>query len=126
MLCVVKRCSSILLMIQSSQRIKRIWLLKRSLSKPLKLPTLIDRHILMHLRTNILGTRTNEAVMGVLLKHMSRPAGDATASENGRIEINGEAHHVVDRGRIEVHVTVEMLLLLHVFLNDARDLIPAC
>src|SRR5438874_8004445 len=55
---------------------------------------------------------------------MSRPARDTTTSKNGRIQVNGKAHHVVDRSRIEIHVAVEALVFFHIFFNDARYFIP--
>src|SRR5579864_5480158 len=75
------------------------------------LPPLLNRHVWCNLWPDILGTRANQAVVGILLQHMRRPARDATASKNGRIQINWNAQHKVDRGGIEINVCIEPLVV---------------
>src|SRR5436305_10493388 len=59
-----------------------------------------------------------------MTKQMNWPVRETSTSKNGRIQVNGKAHHVVDRSRIEIHVAVEILVFFHIFFNDVRYFIP--
>src|SRR6266567_605939 len=89
------------------------------------LASLLNRHIFYVLRTNILGARTNKAVIRILFQHMSSPSSYTATRENGRIQINRNAHHVVDRSRIKVDVRIQTLMFSNILLNDMRNFIPA-
>src|SRR6266700_3507449 len=89
------------------------------------LASLLNRHIFYVLRTNILGARTNKAVIRILFQHMSSPSSYTATRKNGRIQINRNAHHVVDRSRIKVDVRIQTLMFSNIFLNDMRNFIPA-
>src|SRR5438067_8160043 len=89
------------------------------------LASLLNRYIFYVLRTNILGARTNKAVIRILFQHMSSPSSYTATCENGRIQINWNAHHVVDRSRIKVDVRIQPFMLFDMFLDDARNLVPA-
>src|SRR5258708_33387414 len=89
------------------------------------IPPLFEQYVLGHLRTFILCAWANQAVVRILLKHVSGPTGDTAACENGCIQVDGEAHHIVHRGRIEIDIAVEALMFFDIFLNNTRHLIPA-
>src|SRR6266700_3139854 len=89
------------------------------------LASLLNRHIFYVLRTYVLGTRSNQAVISILFQHMSSPSSYTATRENGRIEINRNAHHVVDRSRIKVDVRIQTLMFFNMLFNDARNIIPA-
>src|SRR6266702_7447856 len=89
------------------------------------LASLVNRHIFYVLRTNILGARTNKAVIRILFQHMSSPSSYTATRENGRIQINWNAHHVVNRSRIKVDVWIQTFMLFDILLDDVRNLVPA-
>src|ERR1700676_439791 len=88
------------------------------------LSTLFERNVFGYFGSDVFGTRANQAVVGVLFKHMRRPTGNAAGSEDWGIQIYGKAHHVVNRGGVEINITVEALMLFNIILNDTRYLVP--
>src|SRR5712691_2472732 len=90
-----------------------------------RLPSLFNRNVLGHFGPDIFGTGANQAIISILLQNVRSPAGNTTTSKNGRIQINWNTQHVVDRSRVEIDVCIEALVLLDILLNDTRDLIPA-
>jgi hypothetical protein len=95
------------------------------ISCDLLLSPLFYWHIFGHLWADIFGAGADQAVIGVLLENVSCPARYAATGKNGRIHIDGKAHHIVDRGRVEIYVAIESLMLLDVAFDDARHLKPA-
>src|ERR1035437_1915502 len=63
----------------------------------------------------VFGPRTNQTVGAVLLQHVRRPAAHPAHRENGSVEIDRNAQRIVRRSRIEVHVVIQLLDLLHRF-----------
>src|SRR5271163_4596880 len=61
---------------------------------------------------SVVGARTNEAVVVVLLDDVGGPSGDAADGEDGGEEVDIDAEGGVGGGRVEVDVRVELLLLL--------------
>src|ERR1039457_378054 len=75
--------------------------------------TLPDRDPCLSVRVAlILGARTDQTVVAVLLQHVRRPTRHAADGENGRVEIDGNAQRIVRGSRVEVHVRIEFLDLL--------------
>src|SRR6187399_1167491 len=67
-------------------------------------------------RTDVLGARTDQTVVGVLLEHMSGPARHTADREHRREQIDRNAERVVGRRRVEIDVGVQLLLRLdHLF-----------
>src|SRR5215467_6356292 len=100
-------------------------ILKLYCNQSMYLSSLLDRNIGCHLWTNIFGTRANEAIVGVLLEYMRCPAGDAAASKNGCIQIDWDTQCVVDGGRVEVNVGIQISMAFDIAFDDARHLIPS-
>src|SRR5471032_1077018 len=65
---------------------------------------LFDWHELALFDADVLGARADDAVVGTLLKHMRRPAGQARADENRCEQLGRDAHEVVRRGMVEIGV----------------------
>src|SRR5579875_2994632 len=91
----------------------------------LTLSPLVYWHIRHVLGADVLGARTNQAIVGVLLDDMSRPTGDAATSEDGRVQVYRNAHHVIGRGGVEIYIGIQALVRLHILLDAARDGEPA-
>src|SRR2546429_2218622 len=89
------------------------------------LASLLNRHIFYVLRTYVLGTRSNKAVISILFQHMSSPSSYTATRENGSIKINRYTHHIVDRSRIKVDVRIQTLMFSNILFNDVRNFIPA-
>ena len=53
----------------------------------------------------------------MLLDHVCRPAADARDAKDRRKQVNVNAQRGVHRGRIEVHISVELLLRFDVLLD---------
>src|SRR5580700_6352902 len=82
------------------------------------LPASFNWHVLCDLGADVFSTRTNQAIIRILLQDMGGPTGNTAARENGRIHIDWNTYHVIDRSGIEIHVTVEALLFFYILLND--------
>ena len=80
--------------------------------------TALHRHPLEALVAGVLGLGADEAVAVEVLEDVRGPARRARDGEDGREQVRRDAEAVVDGGGIEVHVGVEVLLLLHQ-LGDA-------
>src|SRR6266480_566066 len=85
----------------------------------------LKRYIFYVLGANVLGTRSNQAVICILLQNMSSPSSNAATCENGGIKINRNTHHVIDRCRIKVDVRIQTLMFSNILLNNVRNFIPA-
>src|SRR5512142_1126320 len=72
----------------------------------------------------VLGARTDEPVVPVLLHHVGGPAGAAGEREDRRVEVGRNAEHVIRRRRIEIDVAVEPLLLADELLDPPRHRVP--
>jgi len=57
--------------------------------------SLIDRNVRHVARPNVLSSRSNQLVVGILLEDVCSPASDATDCEYWRVEIQRDAHHVI-------------------------------
>ena len=66
----------------------------------------------------------DDLVVGVLLEHVRGPAGRPARGEDRREEIGRDAEVAVDRGRVEIDVRVEALLLEHRPLGRVGDREP--
>src|SRR2546430_1509404 len=64
----------------------------------------LDRLVDPHRRPDVLGARPDQAVVGVLLDHVRRPAHHPAHGEDGREEARVDAEIVVGRGGVEVDV----------------------
>src|SRR5437764_1018594 len=73
---------------------------------------------------DVLGTRTDQAVVPVLLQHVRGPARHAADGEDGREQVGRDAEVVVGRGRVEVDVGVEAFVGLDRLLHLPRYLVP--
>src|SRR2546425_668016 len=62
---------------------------------------LLDRDVAEVHRPGVLGAGADEAVVGPLLEDVGGPPGDAAHGEDGREELDGDPHRVVDRPRVE-------------------------
>src|SRR3990167_4652729 len=74
---------------------------------------LFDWHELALFDAGVLGARADDAVVGTLLKHMRRPAGQARADEYRGEQLGWNAHEVIRRRMVEVGVREQFLLLPH-------------
>src|SRR3989442_1638266 len=84
-------------------------------------PALVDPHR----RPDVLGARPDQAVVGVLLDHVRRPAHHPAHGEDGREEARVDAEVVVGRGGVEVDVRVQPLLVDHGVLDPLGHVVPA-
>ena len=75
-------------------------------------------------RTDVFRARPDQAIVGVLLEHVRRPAGNAAHGEDRREEIDRNAERVIGGRRVEVDVRVELLLALHQRFDALRHLEP--
>ena len=75
-------------------------------------------------RAGVVGARTDEAVVVVLLDDVGGPAGDAADGEDGSEEVDVDAERGVGGGGVEVDVGVELLLLLDEELDLAGHVEP--
>src|ERR1035441_287098 len=75
-------------------------------------------------RPDVLGAGTDEAVVVQLLDDVGSPAGDAADGEDGRVEVDVDAQSRVRRGRVKVHVGVELLVGVDVELDGAGVIEP--
>ena len=82
------------------------------------------RHTAAGIRADVVGARTDQPVVRVLLEHVRRPARDAADRENRREQIDRDAERVVRRRRVEVDVRVQLLLGLDQRLDALRHLEP--
>src|SRR5947209_1763039 len=73
------------------------------------LPFLHRNPNLIH-RSDIFRCRADYAVIGILFKSMSDPAGYAAHGEDRRIEVERNAHQIVGAGRIKVNIGIEFFL----------------
>src|ERR1043166_1622058 len=85
---------------------------------------LVNRHKRKVAWANIFSTRTNEFVVGILFEDVTGPTADSTNGKDWRVEIEGNSHHVIRRGGVEIDVWIKALLAHHHFFNLARHLIP--
>src|SRR5579875_850395 len=90
-----------------------------------RLSTFVYRHIRHVLGADVLGARTNQAVVGVLFNDVGCPTGDAAAGEDGCVQVYRNVHHVIGGGGVEVYIGIQALVRLHVLLDAARDGEPA-
>src|ERR1017187_3311645 len=75
--------------------------------------TLPDRDPCLAVRVAlILGARTDQTVVAVLLQHVRRPTRHAADGEDGRVEIDGNAQRIVRGSGVEVDIRIELLDLL--------------
>src|SRR5438874_1792473 len=75
-------------------------------------------------RACVFGAGAYEAVVGVLFEYVCSPAGDAADGEDGREEVERDAHLVVGRARVVVNVRVELLLSHHQLAQAFENLEP--
>src|SRR5260221_6778568 len=88
--------------------------------------SLIERQKRLRIRRpDVVGPRTNEPVVRVLLEAVRGPAGDAADGEDRREEIDRDAERVVRGRRVEVHVRVKLFLAPDERLHAARQVAPA-
>ena len=73
---------------------------------------------------SVVGARADQAVVGVLLEDVRRPARHAADREDRRVEVDGNPERVVHRRRVEVDVRVQLLLALHQRLDALRHVPP--
>src|SRR5262249_55416177 len=73
---------------------------------------------------DVLRGRTDDPVVRVLLEHVCRPARNPAGGEQRREQVGRDAEVAVDRGRPEVDVRVQALLLKDRLLGSQRDLVP--
>src|SRR3977135_3665916 len=73
---------------------------------------------------DVLGARTNEAVVRVLLEHVGGPARHPAGGKDRGEELDGDVERVVGRRRVEVDVRVQLLLRHHQRLDPLRHLEP--
>src|SRR5436190_14915628 len=76
------------------------------------------------LRTDVVGARADQPVVGVLLEAVRGPARDAADGKNRREQIDRDAQRVVRRRRVEVDVGIQLLLAGDQLLDAARHLEP--
>src|SRR6185369_16715092 len=86
--------------------------------------SILYRNVLQPARTDVLCAWANQAVVFVLLQHVSRPAGDAAAGEDRREQVSRYSQRVISGRRVEVHVRVQMLLAHHYFFHLHGHLVP--
>src|SRR5262249_61600980 len=73
---------------------------------------------------DVLRGRPDDPVVRVLLEQVGRPPRDPAGGEQRREQVGGDAEVAVDRGRPEVDVRVQALLLKDSLLRGQRDLVP--
>src|SRR4051794_28176334 len=84
---------------------------------------LVDRGIWSRIsRADVFGARSDEPVVVVLLDDVRCPAGDTADREDGCKEVDIDAKQGVGGGGVEVHVGIELLLLLDEQLDLAGHL----
>src|SRR5262245_42034452 len=75
-------------------------------------------------RPRIVGARTDQTVVRVLLEDVRGPAGDAAHREDRRVEIDRDAERVVGGCRVEVDVRIQLLLAFDERLDALRHIEP--
>src|SRR5258708_5564965 len=78
---------------------------------------LFDGYELLRFRTSVVGRRANDLAVAALFQNMSGPAGGARDDEQGREQVDGDAHLVIGYGTEPVEVGKHPLGLKHDALN---------
>src|SRR5207249_11591135 len=73
---------------------------------------------------DVIGARPDQAVVGVLLQHVRAPAADAADGGDRRVQVEWDAHDVIERRRVEVHVAIQPFIALHDVLDNALNRKP--
>src|SRR4029453_9466742 len=104
-----------------------VWSSELSGSRAFKLSgsSAINRQKLLRIRRpDVVRTRPDQPVVGVLLEDVRRPSGDAAHREDRRVEINRNPERVERRRGVEVDVRIELLLARDDRLDALRELEP--
>src|ERR1051326_2338812 len=72
----------------------------------------------------IFGPRADQAVVVELLNDMGGPSADAGDGEDRGEQIHIDAQGVVGRGRIKIHISIQLLVGLYELFDLVRDLKP--
>src|SRR5947209_27948 len=75
-------------------------------------------------RANVFGPGADQPIVVELFDYMRSPSADAGDGKDRRKEVHVNAQGGVGGGRVEIHVGIEVFLVLHVLLNLGGHLVP--
>src|SRR5690242_16267695 len=85
----------------------------------------VDGHVLLRIcGPDIVGAWPDQTAVVQLLDDVCRPTADAENHEDGRKQNKVNAKGMVGRGRVEIHVGIQLLVRVHEFFNLLRILEP--
>ena len=85
----------------------------------------VDRNVMLWIwRSDVIGTRADEAVVVELLDHVGGPSADAGHGKNRGEEVDVDPQRVIRGSRIKIYVRVQFLFRFYEVLNPAGHLKP--
>src|SRR5581483_6317029 len=73
-------------------------------------------------KSRVIGSRSNQTVVLILLENVGSPSRHTAHSESRREQVNRDAKRVVSGSRVEIHVGVQLLQLANCLFHAGRFL----